>query len=216
MKLRNQRKNNITIVAIVVAVVLVLVIAGFLIVPAIIKNINKPDPYIKVSVSPKNEYFVGEKFDPTGLKIQYVTGDNDTSYYVSYPNSDLKITGFDSSVANKSLPLTITYKGLTTTLNVTIKEYPAANPTLVSIRLSDNFYETPHTLTYWTYLGPRLEGVKLIATYDDGSTKEIPFTAEHYRNVDQSITSAGTTQFTIRYSEGGVTVEETITVTITE
>lgn len=218
MKLQSRKQKTITVVAIVAAVILVLVVAALLIVPAVIKDSLKTDPYIAVSVSPKNEYFVGEKFDPKGLKIQVFTGDNETSYFVSYPNSELKISGFDSSVANESLPLTITYKGMTTTLNVTIKEYPAQNPTLVSIRLSDSFYETPITVLRWNRLGPVRDGVNLVLTYDDGSEKEIPFTADHYPDYDNrpELGQAGTVEFTIAYAEGGVVVRSTVTVTITE
>lgn len=217
MKLQKRKNKGLIIVAIVVAALLVLALIGVLVVPTIIKNVTKPDPSIAVSVSPKNVYFVGEKFDPTGLKIQVITGDQETTYFVSYPDADLKISGFDSSVANESLALTITYKGMTTTLKVTIKDYPAKPPVLVSIGLSDAFYETPFTLHFWNRYGPtKRAGVNLVLTYDDGSTKEIPFKAEHCFNVIRPLEEAGTTEFTIKYSEGGKVFEETITVEITE
>ena len=216
MKLQSKRKKAVVIASIVVAVVLVIALIALLVVPAIIKSLNKIDPYIKVSINPKNSYYVGEKFDPTGLQIQIVTGDNDTSYFVRYPDADLKITGFDSSVAKESLAVTITYKGMSTTMNVTIKEYPDPAPTLQSIRLSDNFYATPHPLDYWNDFGPRRTNINIILTYSDGSEKEIPLKGEHCFNVTRPLAGAGTTQFTIKYSEGGKVFEETITVTITE
>lgn len=217
MKLQKRKNKGLIIVAIVVAALLVLALIGVLVVPTIIKNVTKPDPSIAVSVAPKNVYFVGEKFDPTGLKIQVITGDQETTYFVSYPDADLKITGFDSSVANESLTLTITYKGMSTTMNVTIKDYPPKQPVLVSIGLSDAFYETPFTVSFWNRYGPtKRAGVSIVLTYDDGSTKEIPLKGEHCFNLDRNLTSAGTTEFILKYTEGGKTFEETITVTITE
>jgi len=217
MKLRSKNNNTVIIIAIVAVVVVALIVAGVLLAPTIIGHFNKPDPSIAVSVSPKNVYFVGEKFDPTGLKIQVLMGDPDSSYFVSYPNSELKISGFDSSVANESLPLTITYKGMTTTLNVTIKDYPPKNPVLVDMKLSDNFYAHPFSYTVWNKNGPyKRANVNIVLIYDDGSEKEIPLTAEYCSNVDRNLTSAGTTEFTLHYTEGGVRLEKTITVTITE
>lgn len=217
MKLQKNRNKTLIIVAIVAAVVVALIVAGVLVAPTIIGSLNKPEPSISVSVSPKNVYFVGEKFDPTGLKVQVAMGDTEKSYFVSYPDADLKITGFDSSVANESLTLTITYKGMSTTMNVTIKDYPAKPPVLVSIGLSDAFYETPFTVSFWNRYGPtKRAGVNLVLTYDDGSTKEIPLKGEHCFNVDRNLTSAGTTEFILKYTEGGKTFEETITVEITE
>lgn len=217
MKLQSKKKNTFIIVAIVVAVLVLIAVIGVLLAPTILGSLNKPETYITVSIIPKSEYFVGEKFDPTGLKIRVVTGDEKTSYFVSYPDSELKISGFDSSAANESLPLTITYKGMTTTMNVKIKNYPPQPPVLVSIGLSDSFYETPFTLHFWNRYGPtKRAGVNLVLTYDDGSTKEIPFKAEHCFNVIRPLEEAGTTEFTIKYSEGGKVFEETITVEITE
>lgn len=216
MKLQNKRKNTVVIIVIVAIVLVALVVAGIFLAPVIIGNIYKPEPSIAVSVSPKNVYFVREEFDPTGLKIQVLMGDTDSSYFVSYPDSELKISGFDSSVANESLPLTITYKGMTTTLNVTIKDHPAKNPTLVSMRLSDNFYDPPFTKTFWNDFGPyKRPNVNIILTYDDGSEKEVKLEAKYCFGLDRDIQSAGMTEFTLKYSEGGVTLEEKITVEIT-
>ena len=217
MKLRNKRNNTVLIVAIIAIAVVLLAVVGILVAPTIINKVNKPDPYIAISVSPKNEYFVGETFDPRGLKIQVITGDNETSYFVDYKDPNLKVTGFDSSVPNESLTLTVIYKEMSTTFNVKIKEVPPPPPTLVSIGLSDSFYETPFTLYFWNRFGPtKREGVNLVLTYSDGSTKEIPLNGEHIFDIDRDLQSAGTTEFTIKYSEGGIVFEETITVTITE
>lgn len=216
MKLHSKRKNTIIIVSIVAAVVLAIALIGIFVVPAIVKSANKPDPYIVVSVAPKSDYYVGEKFDATGLKIQVITGDNKSSEFVSYPNSNLKITGFDSSVANESLAVTITYKGMSTTLNVTVKDYPPVAPVLESIRLSDNFYEI-QSFDYWQRKGPRRDNVNIILTYSDGSEKEIPLEGKHCFDVIRPLAKGtSTTQFTIKYSEGGKVLEETITVTFTK
>lgn len=213
MKLQSKRKNTLVIVGIVAAALLVIALIAFLVVPAVVDALTKDEFSIVVSIAPKRDYYVGEKFDGTGLKIQVVTGDNESSYFVDYPNADLKITGFDSSVANESLPITITYKGVSTTMNVTIKDYPPAAPVLESVRLSDNFNGL-QSFDYWNRFGPYRENVNLILTYSDGSTKEIPLKGEHCFNVVRPLAGGtNTTQFTIKYSEGGVVVEATITVT---
>lgn len=221
MKLQNKKKKIIPII--IIAIVTVLIIAAIVAV-VIIKNPNglgkgNEVTGIVISSIPDNEYFVGERIDLTGLKIQVLTGDPTKTYFVQYPNADLKISGFDSSVANESLPVTVTYKGFSTTFNVKIIDYPPEAPTVVSIRLSDNFYDFTYTVDFWNTYGLIWDGVKLILTYSDGTEKEVPMKSKYCSDVVQRVESAGTTQFYITYPDelmaDGRAPRCTVTVTIT-
>lgn len=219
MKLRNKKKTYLTIA--LVALVAIIIIAAIVAIVLVMSRENPTAPKteiqrINISMAPKTEYFIGEKFDPTGLEIQVITNDMDSMYFVKYPNSDMTISGFDSSVANEAVPVTVTYKGVSATFNVKIIEYPDKTVKLKSIRLSDNFYTPPYTLEEWNKYGPIFDGVKLILTYSDGTEKEVPMKSSYCTGVVWPLEFAGTTEFTVFYSEGGVKVATTVTVTITE
>lgn len=221
MKLK--RKNNKKIVVIVLAVVVLLAVIGVIAWAAnqtIEDNKLREVQEIIISNRPKSEYYVGESFDPTGLRLYAVAGTNEYSYFVDYPNSDIKISGFDSSVANDSLPVTISYMGLETTLFVKIKD--AKNevpPYLVSIEICD--FVTTYDMEYWNEVGPNpsASGAYIKLVYSDGSTYGDPDkTPLSRRNIYdyEKVTAPGTTQIRIKYSENGISKEETITITITE
>lgn len=217
MKLQSKQQKQTKIILIAVAALLAvaLIVGIVFLVSSIVKDgeDKKENTKIQISTFPKIEYYVGEKFDATGLKIQVLTGNNDTSYIVSYPDSNLKISGFDSSQPGEVI-MSVTYKECSTTLKVTIKEYPAASTTVLeSIRLSDNM---SYSLRLWKLYGPNFDKFQLILTYSDGSEVEIPMSSNYCSGIDRSITEAGTTQFTITYSDGATTVSTTVTVTITE
>ena len=129
-----------------------------------------------------------------------------------------KISGFDSSVANDSLPVTISYMGFETTLFVKIKD--AKNevpPYLVSIEICN--LKTTYDMKYWNTYGPSASGAYIKLTYSDGSTYGDPDkTPLSRRNIYdyEKVDAAGTTQIRIKYSENGISKEETITITITD
>lgn len=169
---------------------------------------------INISIYPtKTHYYVGEEFDPTGISVQVIMNHQDSTYFIG--ENELTFEGFDSSVVNDALLITASYKGYTTSFTVVVKEMPKEDPTLVSIRLSDTFQDT-YTLDWWNTYGPDLRTPTLIATYSDGSEKEIT-DANLYKLAKgiEDVTAPGNTSFTIKYSENGIMVETTITVTIT-
>ena len=128
MKLKSQKKNkSVIIIVVILALVLVaaLVVGGIYISNKIAEEQKQEEEdkavrRIAISIVPKTEYYVGDELDLAGLKIQVIAGTNEYSYFVSYPNSDIVVTGFDSSVANDELPLTVSYQGFTATFNVKI------------------------------------------------------------------------------------------------
>lgn len=56
----------------------------------------------------KTEYYLGDTFDPTGLRVRIVYVNSDRIAFV--PISDLIFEGFDSSKVNPNLEVTVTYK----------------------------------------------------------------------------------------------------------
>lgn len=216
-----KRKKNIwpIIIIIVVVVIAAAVTAGIFINKRATEieqdNQDREIQGIAISIVPKVEYYIGDSLDLSGLMIQVIAGTNEYSYHVTYPNAELQISGFDSSVANDELPITVSYKGFTATFNVKIKEHASASPVLEKIEISDNF-KTTYKLDEWNRTGPDYTGVYLTLIYSDGSKVEnIQLKAKHiYNAVQQS--AAGETEIVIKYSDGVTTVELPITITITE
>lgn len=221
MKLKSQKKSKsiIIIVAILALVLIAAVIFGAIYINKMIEEQKQDEENqvvrkIAISIVPKTEYYVGDELDLTGLKIQVIAGTNEYSYFVSYPNSDLVVTGFDSSVANDELPITVSYQGFTATFNVKIKEHASATPVLERIEISDNF-QTTYDLEEWNNYGPNTDNVTLTLVYSDGSVDNVQFKHKHIYGFT-NLSAAGTTQITIKYSDGVTTVELPVTITITE
>lgn len=219
MKLVSNKKKKIIIAAVAGVIVSLAIIIG-LIVGLSSLNVDTngdEDPMkergIIVSKHPnKTTYYIGEEFEPTGTKIQVLTNSQATTYFVD--ETELTFSGFDSSVTNEKLVITVTYKEFTATFTVSVKERPSETPVLTAIRLSDNF-TTTYTVERWNKFGPKFRDVKLICTYSDGTEKEIDMVTDYAYGVNTSLNSAGTTQFTVKYNEGGIEVSTTVTVTIT-
>lgn len=228
MKLPSQSKKKRIILIAIVALALLL-IAGIVVGITIISSLDLPggveiggDPNaikgIIISATPsKTVYAVGEEFSPEGLKIQVLANSNAGSYFIDNTNSELKFSGFDSETTGQKT-ITVTYREFSVSFFVTVNEKSAPSLTekaLTSIRLSDNF-QTTYTVERWNKFGPRFKDVKLICTYSDGTEKEVEMLTDYVYGIDTSIESVGTTQFTIKYNEGGIEVTTTVTVTITE
>lgn len=216
MRLKKQNNKRIIIIAIIaVVVVLALVVGGiFLFSSSNNGEEPKPDDIIGIEISSRpslTEYFVGEQFKPEGARVQVMTHDHEKSYFVDH--TALSFSGFDGSKLGEQV-ITVTYKGFTTTFTVSVKELPPATPTLVSIRLSDNFVST-YTLDWWTEYGPVFDGVNLICTYSDGSEKSVPMSASYCLNINTNINSATTVEIPVQYIDGGIIAETTVEITVT-
>lgn len=219
---KQKRKRIIIIVSIIVAIVIIIGVMATVfaskydyVLDLMLTTTQKEPPTVMRGISvastpDKWEYEVGEEFDPRGIRVQVLMNKQSESYYVDY--TQLEFSGFDSTEANDNLKITVTYRGFETSFTVVVKEAPTPDPVLESIKLSDNF-NTTYTLAKWNKWGPDFYGVKIICTYSDGTEEEVAIKAsKHCDGINQNLTSAGTTQFTVKY-EG---LEYTVTVTITE
>ena len=214
MKLQSKKQKSITILLIVVAVVVLIgiIIGGTVLIKNVIAD-NKPTYQMIINVLPRTTYFVGEEFDSTGMRVKIAASNNKDSYYVDA--NKLTFSGFDSSVPNEKLTVTVHYENYSQTFTVTIKEpVTSTAPTLDSIRLSKDL---SFPLKVWNRFGPILDEVMLICTYSDGTEVEVPMDSSWCDGVVKTLDSAGTTSFVVRYTdENGRTAETTVTVTITE
>ncbi len=227
MKLQSRKNKTKTIVLIAIIAILLIAVVGVVVGWLFTNNDNTVGgnneneiiiEEIVLSVLPKNEYYIGEEFDATNLRIQVVTNNVDTTYFIDYPSSELRITGFDSTTAGEKV-ITVQYKEFTTTFNVLIKNYEGDNPIPTNIEVQDMFLE--YTLEEWQSWGPSELNAWLLITYSDGSTKgsleETPLRRSYITGWDPTYTyTHGETQITITYTEDGITVYTTVTITITE
>lgn len=216
----NNKKKKITII-VCVSLIVILAIVG---IALLLLNGNNGNPTkenittgISVYINPnKLEYYIGQEFDPEGIKLQVTNKNNEYTYIVDDLN-EMTFSGFDSSVANEALSVTVSYQGYSTTFNVVIKEYENPQPTLESIEVCD--LQTTYSVERWNKNGPNLYGSYLKLTYSDGSTKgsyeETPLLWDYVEPLSK-VDGAGTTQMVINYIEGGVVVSTTVIITITD
>lgn len=215
---KKQAYINIVLIALVIVLIIGAVVTAVVLLPRESESKDDGKPKILEIVAsdlPKREYYIGESFDATGLVIQVVTDNIDSTYFVKYPNRELIITGFDSSVPNEALPITVTYQGFSLTFPVKIKEVETPAPTLVEIKLSDNFCRS-YSLDWWTKKGPIFDGVELICIFSDGSEERIPMDSKYCDKINYDIDGSTTIELTFKYSVAGVLVQGSETVTITE
>lgn len=210
MKLQSRKKKNLTIAIIALAVIAVVaIVIGVILLlpkdnsgtPSNPNNPNNPgatgDPTAIESImisstSNKIEYYVGEAFDPTGASIQVLTVDRNNSYFVNY--EELEFSGFDSSVANDSVVITVTYKGFTASFTVKVKEDPSTNQGngqegASNIEVCD--FQLEYTLERWNRRSPKTYGSYVKITRPDGSVygspDDTPITGNNivnYQTVD--------------------------------
>ena len=167
---------------------------------------------ISIASSPaKTEYYVGEAFDPTGTKIQVLTNSANYTYFVDW--KELTFEGFDSSVANEKLTITGSYRGYSTTFNVEVKEHEPETPTLTGIEVYN--FETTYPFVEWNKYGPNSTGTYIRCIYSDGSVVGDIILKDKYIFGVTKLSSAGTTEITIKYNDGVTTVETTVEITAT-
>ena len=132
------------------------------------------------TVPNKTDYFVGDTLDITGLKV--------TATYNNGSTSEISDYDYTPKVLNNSgtTTITVTYKGKTATFDVNVKE---AKVTSISVK------NKPNKLNY--YEGDTLDvtGLKVIATYNNGSTSEI----SGYDYTPKVLNNSGITTITVTY-----------------
>lgn len=221
MKLKNSNKKKrlIIILAVVAVIVIAIVALGIGMVAKYFPNLTEPEGTItgiSVNEVPKTSYFVGEELDFTGLRIQVLTNTAGELIFVSYPSNGITVGECDMSVAGEK-SITVTYEGFTTSFNITVSEYSLPEPTPVSIEVRE--LPLTYSCSEWNKYGPNIYDAYLIVTYSDGTIKgsyeETPLNWRYIEPLEK-VNGAGTTEMVINYSEQGITVSTTVTITITE
>ena len=170
--------------------------------PEVEKTLSK----IEITTAPtKTTYTEGEKFDKAGMKVTATYSDGTTKEVTDYtytPAGELKTTDTAITVSYKEGEKTVEAK-----YTITVKaKPPVAQKTLESIKVT-----TAPTRTTYTE-GEKFDkaGMKVTATYSDGTTKEV---------TDYTYTPAGElkttdTAITVSYKEGEVTKTATQKITV--
>lgn len=176
------------------------------------ENIEDIITRLNIASYPQLSYYVGQNFNPEGLRIQVITNEQATTFFVNYDDPELIISGFDSSKAVENQEITVSYKGFKTSFNVTIKDF-STQPTIVSIEVFD-LIDT-YTVEKWNTNGLNLYGAYIKCTYSDGSVvgsyEETPLLWEHV-SKRHKVDGPETIDLTITYKG----VSTTVTITITE
>ena len=169
---------------------------------------SEPEPQvtgIEVTVEPaKTEYVEGEALDLSGMVVT-ATYDDGSSVavdgYTTVPSEGAELTVDDTTV-------TVTYRGHTATFTITVSEKAPAELTGITVA-------GPTMTTYTVGESLDLTGLVVIATYDDGSSKEV--TGYVTSPADGTVLdTVGSQTVTVSYTEGGVTMTATFTVTVEE
>ena len=154
-------------------------------------------------------YYCGAELDTTGMNVFVLTTNGD---FVQVALEDCEFSGFDSSVAMKQQPITVTYKGFTDTFHVEIKEKAPAVLKLESI-VVETLPKTEYKLGEWL----NTTGGVLLCTYTDGTTKQVDLVNKYVSGFKPAMTAGvGEHELTVYYSENGVQVSTTYKITITQ
>ncbi|MCR5637211.1 MAG: bacterial Ig-like domain-containing protein [Clostridiales bacterium] len=156
----------------------------------------KDNPLIKLLITEqpeKTEYYIGEKLDATGLKLE-AEYENGTKEALT---EGFELSEFDSSTAGEKT-IAVTYKGKTVEFTVTVKSNKLTALTIV---------EQPEKTVY--YIGEELDltGLKLKAEYEDGTEKTI---TEGFETSGFDTKTEGEQTITVTYQ--GMTAEFKVTV----
>lgn len=150
---------------------------------------------VKITSMPhKTVYEFGEELDLTGLVV--------TAFYSNGTQEDVSgynVTGYDPYTPGDKI-ITVTYGAYTDTFTVTVSEpEPPAPAKLIELRLESLPYKTEYVV------GEELDltGVKVMADYDDGTSKEIT----EYDVSEYDPTTPGTQIIGLAYGEHMVTFE---------
>ncbi len=153
-------KRKVLIIIVIVLSVLILAIAGVVLANYLISQ-NRPVAIRVTSISHKNEYYVGEQLDTSGLIVSLYSEKKELR---ELDESEYVVEGFDSSKAG-SVTLTVRYGEFTTQYTVTVKELPPEKPSYLSLEI----YIMPTKTVY--NIGEKLnvDGGALKINYTDGT-----------------------------------------------
>ena len=161
---------------------------------------------IKITTAPtKTKYTEGEKFDKKGMKVTATYSDKtekEVTDYTYTPEGELKTTDTAITVSYKEGEKTVEAK-----YTITVKaKPPVAQKTLESIKVT-----TAPTRTTYTE-GEKFDktGMKVIAKYSDGTTKEI----KNYAYTPAGELKTTDTAITVSYTENELTKTATQEITV--
>ena len=157
---------------------------------------------IKVTTAPSDtSYIEGQNFDSAGMKVTATYDNGDTKEITNYTITN----GNNLELGTTSVIISYTENGVTKTttqlINVVAKK-------LTGIAVTT----APSNTSYIEGQNFDASGMKVTATYDNGTSKEIT----DYTIKDGNNLSLGKTSVTISYTENGITKTTTQNITVTE
>ena len=153
----------------------------------------------------KTAYQEGDNFDKTGMKVMARYSDGSSKEVANYDVVD----GENLTAGTTSVTIRYSEGGIikTTTQEITVSKEEAG------VVLSEIYIEqSPNKIAYQEGENFDTTGMKVMARYSDGSTKEIT----NYEVIGGDNLTEGTTSVTISYSENGVTKTTTQQITVNQ
>ena len=153
----------------------------------------------------KTVYQEGESFDTTGMKIIARYSDGSSKEITNY-----EVIG-GNNLAEGTTSVTISYSenGVTKT---TTQEITVSKEEVEAVLSEIYIEQSPNKIAYQEGENFDTTGMKVIARYSDGSSKEIT----NYEVIGGNNLTEGTTSVTISYSENGVTKTTTQKITVNQ
>ena len=156
---------------------------------------------IEVTTQPsKTTYIEGQNFDKTGMKVTATYNNGTTKEVTNYTITD----GNNLTVGKTSITISYTEDGVTktTTVQITVNK-----KSLSKIEVTTQ----PSKTTYIEGQNFDKTGMKVTATYNDGTTKEVT----NYTITDGNNLTIGKTSVTVSYTEDGITKTTAVQITVT-
>ena len=161
------------------------------------KSLSKIDVTTQPS---KTTYIEGQNFDKTGMKVTATYNNGTTKEVTNYTITD----GNNLTVEKTSVTVGYTEDGITKTTTVPIT---VNKKSLSKIEVTTQ----PSKTTYIEGQNFDKTGMKVTATYNDGTTKEVT----NYTITDGNNLTIGKTSVTVSYTEDGITKTTTVQITVT-
>ena len=145
------------------------------------------------------KYLKGQKLDLTGGKIKVEYENNEDNEEVEMKSTDVTVTGYDLNKIGEQT-VTITYKGKSTTFNVTVVEKNEVSEiTIISV---------PKKTIYIKGENLNIAGGKIKAKYLDKTTADVNMTEDMITEYDKNTLGKQTVKVT--YGEATTTFDVTV------
>ncbi len=163
-----------------------------------VEVMNKVTSIVIQTNPAKTIYVKGENLDLTGGKIQ-ITYEDKTTEIIDMKDDNVSVTGYNQQIVGEQI-ITVEYKEKTTTFKIKVKN------DLVKIEIENK----PNKTIYFIGENFEKEGMKVVATYEDNTKKEITT----YDIVGGGNLTLETASIIIKYTENEITktVEQKIKV----